>query len=280
MFWSQWRIVGLKSQKKKTEHSHPFYFLQKLADSGDRSWGRGLLLGKRITSKVLWSHITGVTNWRLGGRERPQAHSRFSQQDIGRGWRARSFWKTHWNLSQLCRITWYLNIHLLWHESENRTGRRWKPFWRSRTTYHLGQWLVVGVVGRWDSRFGPWQEAVSSGTEKPEEVSGSGVKNRWDWRGPQNMMRPFLKTTGHIWKADRTGTQEPSWRRLRAERVHCGGDGDLAQLQGEPGLRNGWARGRLIAHGDQCQIRDLWRFSFRTRDQAWSLKSFCAAEFY
>ena len=32
----------------------------------------------------------------------------------------------------------------------------------------------------------------------------------------------------------------------------------------------------------RCQIHDLWRRGFRlgTRDQAWSLKSFCAAEFY
>ena len=31
----------------------------------------------------------------------------------------------------------------------------------------------------------------------------------------------------------------------------------------------------LIAYSEQCRIRDLWkRLSFRTRDQAWSLKSF------
>ena len=38
----------------------------------------------------------------------------------------------------------------------------------------------------------------------------------------------------------------------------------------------------LIAYGEWCCIRDLQkrRFSFRTRDQAWSLKSFCVAEFY
>ena len=38
----------------------------------------------------------------------------------------------------------------------------------------------------------------------------------------------------------------------------------------------------LIAYGEQCQIIDLWRrrFSFGTRNQAWSLKSFCVAEFY
>ena len=37
-----------------------------------------------------------------------------------------------------------------------------------------------------------------------------------------------------------------------------------------------------IAYGEQCQIGDLWRrrFGFGTRDQAWSLKSFCVAEFY
>ena len=37
-----------------------------------------------------------------------------------------------------------------------------------------------------------------------------------------------------------------------------------------------------IAYGERCRIRDLWRkrFSFGTRDQAWSLKSFCVAEFY
>ena len=38
----------------------------------------------------------------------------------------------------------------------------------------------------------------------------------------------------------------------------------------------------LIAYGEQCRIHDFWRrrFNFRTRDQAWSLKSFCVAEFY
>ena len=37
----------------------------------------------------------------------------------------------------------------------------------------------------------------------------------------------------------------------------------------------------LIAYGEWCQILDLWtRLSFKTRDQAWSLKSFCVAEFY
>ena len=37
----------------------------------------------------------------------------------------------------------------------------------------------------------------------------------------------------------------------------------------------------LIAYGERGWIRDLWRrFSFGTRDQPWSLKSFCVAEFY
>ena len=38
----------------------------------------------------------------------------------------------------------------------------------------------------------------------------------------------------------------------------------------------------LIAYDEQCQFGDLWgrKFSFGTRDQAWSLNSFCAAEFY
>ena len=38
----------------------------------------------------------------------------------------------------------------------------------------------------------------------------------------------------------------------------------------------------VVAFCEQCQIHDLWirRFSFRTRDQAWSLKCFCLAEFY
>ena len=37
----------------------------------------------------------------------------------------------------------------------------------------------------------------------------------------------------------------------------------------------------LVAHGEWCPICDLRRrFSFGTRDQAWSLKSFCIAEFY
>ena len=38
---------------------------------------------------------------------------------------------------------------------------------------------------------------------------------------------------------------------------------------------------KLIAYGERCQIHDLRRrFSFRTRDQTWSLKSFSIAEFY
>ena len=37
----------------------------------------------------------------------------------------------------------------------------------------------------------------------------------------------------------------------------------------------------LIAYSEWCLICDLQRrFSFGTRDQAWSLKSFCVAEFY
>ena len=38
----------------------------------------------------------------------------------------------------------------------------------------------------------------------------------------------------------------------------------------------------VITYGERCQICDLQkrRFSFGTRDQAWSLKSFCVAEFY
>ena len=37
---------------------------------------------------------------------------------------------------------------------------------------------------------------------------------------------------------------------------------------------------KVRAYNEQCQIRDLWRFSFGTRDQARSLKNFCVAEFY
>ena len=37
----------------------------------------------------------------------------------------------------------------------------------------------------------------------------------------------------------------------------------------------------MIAYSERCGIRDLRRrFSFGTRDQAWSLKNFCVAEFY
>ena len=36
---------------------------------------------------------------------------------------------------------------------------------------------------------------------------------------------------------------------------------------------------QLIAYGEQCWICDLRRFNFGTRDQVWSLKSFCIAEF-
>ena len=43
-----------------------------------------------------------------------------------------------------------------------------------------------------------------------------------------------------------------------------------------------WTAPNVILYGGQCQIHDLQRrwFSFRNRDQAWSLKSFCIAEFY
>lgn len=76
---------GGRIVQRCTEHYQPFYFLQKHAGSGHRSRGRGLLLGERETSKGFWSHITRVTNWRLGGKGWPQTHSWFSQQDIGRG---------------------------------------------------------------------------------------------------------------------------------------------------------------------------------------------------
>ena len=37
----------------------------------------------------------------------------------------------------------------------------------------------------------------------------------------------------------------------------------------------------MIANGEWCQIRAIQRrFNFWTRDQAWSLKSLCTAEFY
>ena len=37
--------------------------------------------------------------------------------------------------------------------------------------------------------------------------------------------------------------------------------------------------GKMIAYSEWCRIHDLWRrkFNFGTRDQAWSLKSFCVA---
>ena len=43
----------------------------------------------------------------------------------------------------------------------------------------------------------------------------------------------------------------------------------------------GWVP-KITAYSEQCQIPDLHRrrFSFETRNQAWSLKSFCVAEFY
>ena len=39
---------------------------------------------------------------------------------------------------------------------------------------------------------------------------------------------------------------------------------------------------KMIVYGELCQILDIQRkkFSFRTRDQPWSLKSFCVAELY
>ena len=49
-------------------------------------------------------------------------------------------------------------------------------------------------------------------------------------------------------------------------------------------LRESWyseeKQALLIAYGVRCWIHDLQRFSFGTRDQAWSLKTFCVAEFY
>ena len=37
----------------------------------------------------------------------------------------------------------------------------------------------------------------------------------------------------------------------------------------------------MIAYSEPCRICDLQRrFSFGARDQSWSLKSFCVAEFY
>ena len=49
-------------------------------------------------------------------------------------------------------------------------------------------------------------------------------------------------------------------------------------------LQDTWTQAKallMIAYGELCWIRDLWRrFSFETRDQAWSLKSLCVAEFY
>ena len=36
----------------------------------------------------------------------------------------------------------------------------------------------------------------------------------------------------------------------------------------------------LIVYSECCRIHDLQRFSFGTRDQVWSLKRFCVAEFY
>ena len=43
-----------------------------------------------------------------------------------------------------------------------------------------------------------------------------------------------------------------------------------------------WELGKsVIAYGVPCWIHNLQRrFSFSTRDQAWSLKSFCVGEFY
>ena len=148
---------------------------------------------------------------------------------------------------------------------------------------HLPPGAVVGCGYGGHMRFQVWPLAGDCflGDRKTRRGFWVWSKGQMRLKGPSKHDASLSQDAGHVWKADRTGSQEPSWRRLRAEQVQCGEDGDLAELQGEPGLRNGWARGRLVAHGDQCQIRDLWRrFSFRTRDQAWSLKSFCAAEFY
>ena len=67
------------------------------------------------------------------------------------------------------------------------------------------------------------------------------------------------------------------------------GDADIQRDMGHSGGRRGWdelessmeAYALLTVYGEWCRIHDLWRrFSFGTREQAWSLKSFCIARFY
>ena len=75
--------------------------------------------------------------------------------------------------------------------------------------------------------------------------------SHWVWA----LELPFAKDS---W--DQSG-KPPAWSQSARNRAHTPASHQL---------------GPLHRAGREVQ----WRFSFRTRDQAWSLKSFCVAEFY
>lgn len=163
------------------EHPHPFYFLQKLADSGDRSWGRGLLLDKRITSKVLWSHITAVTNQRLVGEGGLKPIARFPSKTLG-GAEEMGQELLKDTLKPLTALQDYMIF-----KYTPAVARIWKQNRQERKTplkiwNHLSPGTLVGHRCGEQMRIQVWPLAGGCfwETEKPKEVSGSGVKTRWD----------------------------------------------------------------------------------------------------
>jgi len=106
-------------------------------------------------------------------------------------------------------------------------------------------WEGLGARGEGDDR--GWDGWMASLTQWTWVWVNSGS---WWWTGKPGVLR-FMRSqrVGHDWATDLI------WS-------------DLMCIL-------------LIAYNEWCWIHDLWRrFSFGTRDQAWSLKSFCAAEFY
>ena len=96
------------------------------------------------------------------------------------------------------------------------------------------------------------------------------------------MMSPFLKTYAKFWSLNGTGAQEPSWRLLKGRTKFSVEETEISLNSRESqALEIGVNQRQTDSLRWTCRIHDLQRrFSFGTRDQAWSLKSFCVAEFY